>query len=98
VQPLGRLIPPSIKLKNKQRTVIKCLQQRGGWNTETASEKGAGQRTKFSALNSQWRQALPKAGQVVDRRADLLNQRGAFKAKLPYLTGGGADQRVATEG
>jgi hypothetical protein len=40
----------------------------------------------------------PKAGQVVDHRADLLNQRTAFKTELPHLTGGEADQTTATEG
>jgi hypothetical protein len=34
----------------------------------------------------------------VDCRADLLNQRAAFKIELSHLTGGGADQAAAAEG
>jgi hypothetical protein len=30
---------------------------------------------------------LPKAGQVMDHRADLLNHRAAFKTELPHLNG-----------
>jgi hypothetical protein len=33
----------------------------------------------------------------VDCRADLLNLRTACRLKLPYLTGGRADQAAATE-
>jgi hypothetical protein len=35
----------------------------------------------------------PKAGQVVDLRADLLGQSAAFKTKLPHLAWGGTDQK-----
>jgi hypothetical protein len=38
-----------------------------------------------------------KAGQVVDCRVDLLNQRAAFKTELLHLSGGGADQTAAAE-
>jgi hypothetical protein len=34
----------------------------------------------------------PKAGQVVDPRADLVGQRATFKTELPHLAGGGADK------
>jgi hypothetical protein len=56
----------------------------------------------------------PKAGQVVDHRADLLNWRAALKTELtvfalsfrekknktelPHLIGGGSDQTAAAEG
>jgi hypothetical protein len=40
----------------------------------------------------------PKAKQVVDPRADLLNQKEAFKTKFPHLSEGGADQTAAAEG
>jgi hypothetical protein len=33
----------------------------------------------------------------VDYRADLLNQREAFKIELPHLIGGGVDQKSAAE-
>jgi hypothetical protein len=35
---------------------------------------------------------LPKAGQVVDPRTDVLGQRAAFKMELPHFAGEGADQ------
>jgi hypothetical protein len=41
--------------------------------------------------------ATSKAGQLGDYRADLLNQRAAFKLELPHLTGGRADQTAAAE-
>jgi hypothetical protein len=34
----------------------------------------------------------PKAGQVVDPRADLLGHKAVFKTKLPYLAGGGVNK------
>jgi hypothetical protein len=34
----------------------------------------------------------PKAGQVVDPRADLVGHRAAFKTELPHIPGGGTDQ------
>jgi hypothetical protein len=33
----------------------------------------------------------PKAEQVVECKADLLNHRTAFKDELPHLAGGGAE-------
>jgi hypothetical protein len=41
---------------------------------------------------------VPKEGQVVDPRTDLLSQKAAFKIELPHFTGGGADQISAAEG
>jgi hypothetical protein len=41
---------------------------------------------------------LLKAGQVVDHRVDLLNQRAAFKTEESHLTRGEADQTAAAEG
>jgi hypothetical protein len=38
-----------------------------------------------------------KSEQVVDRRADLLNLRGAFKTELPHLTWREVDQTAAAE-
>jgi hypothetical protein len=35
---------------------------------------------------------LPKVEQIVDLRTDLVSQRAIFKAELPHLTGGRADQ------
>jgi hypothetical protein len=59
--------------------------------------KGARQRTELS-VNKHSNKPHPKAGQVVDHRVDLLNQRAAFKTKLPHLAGRGADQKAAAEG
>jgi hypothetical protein len=44
---------------------------------------------------------LPKAGQVVDHRADLLSQRTASKTKLPHKTekqAANCDKTWAAEG
>jgi hypothetical protein len=39
----------------------------------------------------------PKAGHLVNHRAELQNQRAAFKTELPHLAGEGADQTPAAE-
>jgi hypothetical protein len=67
-----------------------CPTQRG-WGKEINSQH------RNPSKQSQ-QQATSKAGQVVDCRADLLNQRAAFKTELPHLTEGGAHQIAAAEG
>jgi hypothetical protein len=69
--------------------------------------KGVGQGAKLSIELSVkhrkgsegWEEAgdnpLPKAEQIVDHRADILNQRAAFKIELPHFSGGGADKTAA---
>jgi hypothetical protein len=48
-------------------------------------------------VNKHSNKPSPKAGQVVDHRADLLNQRAAFKTELPHLTEVEADKTAALE-
>jgi hypothetical protein len=79
----------------------------GGWMLNLPQRKGAWQGAKLSVPNSQWTNT-GKAGKVesrvrvtshlpkqsrVDPRADLLDQRAAFKTERPHVAGGGADQR-----
>jgi hypothetical protein len=79
----------------------KTGQWRGGWNTTCSREKQQGKEKNSQHRNTSkqiQQQATSKAGQVVDCRADLLNQRAAFKTVLLHLAGGGADQTAASEG
>jgi hypothetical protein len=98
---LGRWIPPT-KLKKKKCTIIKHGQQKG-WVEHWTYPGERGQDKKITTqrwtLSKQTQQyATSKVGRVVDRRADLLNQRAAFKLELPHLAGGGAEQTAAAEG
>jgi hypothetical protein len=96
--PLGRLILPN---KTDKQTVNCTQTQTAEGVSRMLNlpqRKGTGQRTKFSVLNSQWANTgkvaktvgwgdkpPPKAGHIVDHRADL-SKRAAFETELPHRT------------
>jgi hypothetical protein len=95
VQPLGSLIHPSPN-KTEKQTVI-CNQthteEGAGGTLNLPQRKGQG---KELSVNKHW--ATSNAGQVVDHRNDLLNQKAAVKTELPHLTEGFVDHAAAGEG
>jgi hypothetical protein len=98
----NRTTPQNWKKKKKTSCNLAQAVEGVGGTLDLPQKKGAGQRTKLSVLSchsdeqTQW-WAISKAGQVVDRTADLLNQRAAFKIEHPHLTVGEADQTAAAE-